>query len=96
MTSTALPLPRDLLGRAVQGYGPQGQPVGKPGMEGGTFQWPGAGQIYSSARDMATFLAANMGELAGHGPMESAMVLNSAARVHGESTLQTSTRLAGR
>ena len=75
MTSTALPLPRDLLGRAVQGYGPQGQPIGKPGMEGGTFQWPGSGQIYSSARDMATFLAANMGELAGHGPMESAMVL---------------------
>ncbi|HEY4272971.1 MAG TPA: serine hydrolase [Candidatus Udaeobacter sp.] len=75
MTSTALPLPRDLLGRAVQGYGPQGQPIGRPGMEGGTFQWPGSGQVYSSARDMATFLAANMGELAGHGPMESAMVL---------------------
>jgi beta-lactamase class C len=75
MTSTALPLPRDLLGRAVQGYGLQGQPIGKPGMEGGTFQWPGSGQIYSSARDMATFLAANMGELANHGPMENAMAL---------------------
>lgn len=36
MTSTALPLPRDLLGRAVQGYNPQGQPLGKPGMEGET------------------------------------------------------------
>jgi beta-lactamase class C len=75
MSSTALPLPRDLLGRAVQGYSPQGQPIGKPGMEGGTFQWPGSGQIYSSARDMGTFLAANMGELADHGPMENAMVL---------------------
>ncbi len=75
MTSTALPLPRDLLGRAVQGYGPEGQPIGKPGMEGGTFQWPGSGQIYSSARDMATFLAANMGELPDHGPMENAMAL---------------------
>jgi beta-lactamase class C len=73
MRSTALPLPRDLLGRAVQGYSPQGQPSGKPGMEGGTFQWPGSGQIYSSARDMAAFLAANMGELADHGPIESAM-----------------------
>ena len=73
MNSTALPLPRDLLGRAVQGYNPQGQPLGKPGMEGGTFQWRGSGQIYSSARDMATFLAANMGELADHGPIESAM-----------------------
>ena len=73
MTSTALPLPRDLLGRAVQGYNPQGQPLGKPGMEGGDFQWPGSGQIYSSSRDMATFLAANLGELADHGPIESAM-----------------------
>jgi len=73
MTSTALPLPRDLLGRAVQGYNPQGQPLGKPGMEGGTFQWRGSGQIYSSSRDMAAFLAANMGELADHGPIESAM-----------------------
>src|SRR6266508_946809 len=73
MTSTALPLPRDLLGRAVQGYSPKGQPSGKPGMEGGDFQWRGSGQIYSSARDMSTFLAANLGELAGHGAIESAM-----------------------
>ena len=73
MTSTALPLPRDLLGRAVQGYSPQGQPSGKPGMEGGDFQWRGSGQIYSSSRDMATFLAANLGELADHGPIENAM-----------------------
>jgi len=42
-------------------------------MEGGTFQWRGSGQIYSSARDMATFLAANLGKLAGHGAIESAM-----------------------
>jgi beta-lactamase class C len=73
MTSTALPLPRDLLGRAVQGYGPMGKPVGRPGEEGGTFEWPGSGQIYSSSRDMATFLAANLGELPGHGPIENAM-----------------------
>jgi len=73
MTSTALPLPRDLLGRAVQGYGPGGRSVGRPGMEGGTFEWPGSGQIYSSSRDMATFLAANLGELPGHGPIQNAM-----------------------
>jgi len=75
MSSTALPLPRDLLGRAVQGYGPQGRPIGKPGMEGGTFQWPGSGQIYSSARDMATFLVANLGELPNHRPIGNAMAL---------------------
>ena len=75
MISTALPLPRDLLGRAVQGYAPGGRPIGRPGMEGGTFQWPGSGQIYSSSRDMATFLAANLGELPDHGPIENAMAL---------------------
>lgn len=73
MTSTALPLPRDLLGRAVQGYSSTGRPIGRPGMEGGTFQWPGSGQIYSSSRDMATFLTANLGELPDHGPIENAM-----------------------
>jgi beta-lactamase class C len=73
MSSTALPARRDLLGRTVQGYGPGGSPVGRPGEEQGTFKWPGAGQIYSSSRDMATFLAANMGDLADHGAIESAM-----------------------
>ena len=75
MTSTALPLPRDLLGRAVQGYSPTGQPSGRPGEEGGTFEWPGSGQIYSSSRDMATFMAANLGELPEHRPIENAMAL---------------------
>ncbi len=73
MTSTALPLPRDLLGRAVQGYGQMGKPIGWPGEELGTFKWPGSGQIYSSSRDMATFLAANLGELPSHGPIENVM-----------------------
>jgi beta-lactamase class C len=75
MSSTALPLPRNLLGRAVQGYGQMGRPIGKPGEESGVFEWPGAGQIYSSPRDMATFLAANMDELPDHHPMENAMSL---------------------
>jgi beta-lactamase class C len=73
MSSTALPLPRDLLDRAVQGYSPTGSPIGRPGMEGGTFQWPGSGQIYSSSRDMATFLVANLGEVSGHAPIQNAM-----------------------
>jgi beta-lactamase class C len=76
MNSTALPLPRDLFARAVQGYGPMGRPIGRQGTgESGTFKWPGAGQIYSSSRDMATFLAANMDELPEHQPMENAMAL---------------------
>ena len=57
----------------MQGYGPGGSPIGQPGEEQGTFKWLSAGQIYSSSRDMATFLAANIGDLADHGPIESAM-----------------------
>jgi beta-lactamase class C len=75
MTSTALPLPGNLLGRAVQGYSSQGQPIGRPGMEGGDFDWPGSGQIYSPSRDMASFVAANMGEVRNHGALENAMAL---------------------
>jgi beta-lactamase class C len=75
MSSTALPLPRALLARAVQGYGPMGRPIGRRGAEQETFAWPGAGQIYSSPRDMATFLVANLGELPDRRPIEDAMAL---------------------
>ena len=73
MNSTALPLPRDLLGRAVQGYSPRVSRLANQAWKEETFQWRGSGQIYSSSRDMAVFLGANMGELADHGPIESAM-----------------------
>jgi beta-lactamase class C len=76
MTSTALPLRPDLISRAVQGYGPMGQPIGRPGEESQGFaKFPGAGQIYSSARDMSTFLVANLGELPDRRPIENAMAL---------------------
>jgi beta-lactamase class C len=75
MSSTALPLPPALLGRAVQGYGPKGRPIGGPGDEQGNFAWAGAGQIYSSPRDMATFLVANLDELPDQGAIEAAMAL---------------------
>jgi len=75
MDSTALPPPRRLLGRVVQGYGPMGRPIGRPGEEQGQFAFRTAGQIYSSPRDMATFLAANLGELPDHRPLEEAMAL---------------------
>jgi beta-lactamase class C len=73
MNSTALPLPPTLLNRAVQGYGPNGRPIGAPGAVQGPYSWPGAGQIYSSARDMAVFLTANLGELADHHALQDAM-----------------------
>ena len=75
MNSTALPPSRALLPRVVQGYGPAGRAIGAPGAEQGNFAWAGAGQIYSSARDMGRFLTANLGELADQGPIEAAMAL---------------------
>jgi beta-lactamase class C len=84
MTSTALPVPRanargqlapELRRRAVQGYNSDAQPVGEPGQQQGMFNWPGTGQMYSSARDMARFLAANLGALPEHRELEAAMAL---------------------
>jgi len=73
MPSTSLPRrdnsprgrlsPNDLR-RAVQGYAEDGQPIGEPGDQQGYYNWPGTSQMFSSTRDLAEFLAANMGELA--------------------------------
>jgi beta-lactamase class C len=82
MTSTALPVPRanaggqlapELRRRAVQGYNSDAQPVGEPGNQQGIFNWPGTGQMYSSARDMARFLSANLGALPDNAPLQAAM-----------------------
>jgi beta-lactamase class C len=84
MSSTVMPVPtangRGQLApafrrRAVQGYNFDAQPVGAPGNQQGPFQWPGTGQIYSSARDMAVFLAANLGALPNDRPLQEAMAL---------------------
>jgi beta-lactamase class C len=72
MPSTTLPrrdesprghLSAEQSSRAAQGYGDDGTPIGAPGDQQGYYYWPGTSQMYSSARDMARFLAANMGEL---------------------------------
>ncbi len=70
LASTTLPrpgatfrgvLPPQLRQRAVQGYSFDGAVAGEPGEQQGFYHWPGTGQMYSSARDMAVFLAANLG-----------------------------------
>jgi beta-lactamase class C len=84
MDSTTLPRrddsPRGHLSpehksRAVQGYDPDGNPVGEPGDQQGYYHWPGTSQMYSSARDMAVFLAANLGELPIDPSLQQAMTL---------------------
>src|SRR5262245_34806456 len=71
MADTTLPLGENgraqlapaLLERAVQGYSEEGEAIGAPGDVQGYYHWPGTAQMYSSARDMTRFLAANLGEL---------------------------------
>jgi beta-lactamase class C len=72
MTSTVFPQPNETLNgqlapaykaRAVQGYAEDGKSIGEPGDQQGYYDWPGTGQVYASARDMAQFLAASLGEL---------------------------------
>jgi beta-lactamase class C len=53
----------ELLHRAVQGYGKDSAIIGPPGNQQGYFDFPGTGQMFSSARDLAIMLAACLGEL---------------------------------
>lgn len=66
-------IPRALARRAVQGYSEDGTPIGEPGNLQGYYHWLGTGQMYASARDMAVFLAANLGELPGHVALQETM-----------------------
>jgi beta-lactamase class C len=56
-------LARPFMERAVQGYDAEGAPIGGPGEQESFYDFPGTGQMFSSARDLAVFLAANLGEL---------------------------------
>jgi beta-lactamase class C len=89
MSSTALPEPgadprgeldSALQRRAVQGYDEDGNPIGKPGDIQGYYLFDGTGQMYSSAHDMAVFLAACLGELSEHHELEEALVAARRAR----------------
>ena len=71
MSSTTLPnhrngmaqLPPELMRRVVQNHDENGRRVGKPGNVQSFYHWSGTGQMFSSARDLATFLAAQLGEV---------------------------------
>jgi CubicO group peptidase (beta-lactamase class C family) len=61
--------------RAVQGYGDDGEPIDQPGDQRSYYHWSGTGQMFSSPRDMALFLAANLGELPTQPTLHEAMAL---------------------
>jgi len=46
--------------RVVQGYSDQGMAIGPPGNQQSYFDFPGTGQMFSSARDLAIFVAASV------------------------------------
>ena len=67
MTATSLPergednravMDAAWMQRVVQGYSYQGMAIGAPGNQQSYFDFPGAGQMFSSARDLSTFVAA--------------------------------------
>ena len=71
MTSTLVPergpddraiMGAEFLRRAVQGYSLHGEPIGQPGNQQSYFDFPGTGQMFSSAHDLAILLAACLGE----------------------------------
>ncbi len=73
MTSTFVPergpdnraiMSPQFMARAVQGYSLHGEPIGLPGNQQSYFDFPGTGQMFSSARDLAILLAACLGEAA--------------------------------
>ena len=66
-------IPAVLARRAVQGYSTDGTPTGAPGDLQGYYHWLGTGQMYASARDLAVFLAANLGELPDQAALQEAM-----------------------
>ena len=50
-------------------------PIGGPGDQQSFYDFPGTGQMFSSARDLAIFLAAHLGDSATPHPLHSAMQL---------------------
>jgi beta-lactamase class C len=66
-------IPAALARRAVQGYATDGTLAGPPGDLQGYYHWLGTGQMYASARDLAVFLTANLGELPEQAALQEAM-----------------------
>ena len=63
MKNTFFEIPQHAQANFVQGYNVHGKPVNRATEPGG---WPAGGRLCSSGRDMARFLAANLGEDSKH------------------------------
>ncbi len=61
--------------RAVQGYGADGKAIGAPGNQQSYYDFPGTGQMFSTARDLALFVAAALNEGASDAQVRKALQL---------------------
>lgn len=57
-------LPPDIRARMVQGYDDDGSAIGRPGNQQGYYDFPGTGQMYSSAKDLGIFMTASLDDSA--------------------------------
>ncbi len=63
------------MARAVQGYSGEGKPIGPPGNQQSYYDFPGTGQMFSSARDLAVFAAACLDDEEADAPLQQALQL---------------------
>jgi beta-lactamase class C len=72
----------ELLKRVVQGYSATGMAIGPPGNQQSYYDFAGTGQMFSSARDLATFLAASIDGEAIDPQLRQAMQMTQRERFH--------------
>src|ERR1700754_542348 len=72
----------ELLKRAVQGYSAAGMAIGTPGNQQSYYDFPGTGQMFSSARDLTTFVAASIDGAAIDPQLRQAMQMTQRERFH--------------
>jgi beta-lactamase class C len=53
---------QQLMTRTVQGYSAEGMAIGPPGNQQSYYTFPGTGQMFSSARDLALLVTASLNE----------------------------------
>jgi beta-lactamase class C len=61
--------------RAVQGYSGEGKPIGSPGNQQSYYDFPGTGQMFSSAHDLAVLAGACLDEEEGDALLQQALQL---------------------
>jgi len=61
--------------RTVQGYSFDGKPLGPPGNQQSYYDFPGTGQMFSTARDLAVLVAASLGEMSIDPQLRDALVM---------------------